>query len=95
MSTIATPQTQFPALLSPIKIGPLQLKNRIAMAPMNETLSDGDGRVSEQLVSYFAARAKGGTSLLITGAIMATRLASEFVWGVGGSVPRSRRRRRG
>ena len=81
MSTIATPQTQFPALLSPIKIGPLQLKNRIAMAPMNETLSDGDGRVSEQLVSYFAARAKGGTGLLITGAIMATRLASEFVWG--------------
>jgi len=81
MSTIATPQTQFPALLSPIKIGPLQLKNRIAMAPMNETLSDGDGRVSEQLVSYFAARAKGGTGLIITGAIMATRLASEFVWG--------------
>jgi len=81
MSTTATPETQFPTLLSPIKIGPLQLKNRIAMAPMNETLSDGDGRVSEQLCAYFAARAKGGTGLLITGAIMGTRLASEFVWG--------------
>ena len=82
MATTATPpQIQFPALLSPIKIGPLQLKNRIAMAPMNETLSDGDGRVSEQLCAYFAARAKGGTGLIITGAIMATRLASEFVWG--------------
>jgi dimethylglycine catabolism A len=81
MSTTAMPQTQFSALLSPIKIGSLQLKNRIAMAPMNETLSDGNGRATEQLISYFAARAKGGTSLLITGAIMGTRLAAQFVWG--------------
>src|SRR5208283_848143 len=80
-TTDTPPQIQFPTLLSPIKIGPLQLKNRIAMAPMNETLSDGGGRVSEQLCAYFAARAKGGTGLIITGAIMATRLASEFVWG--------------
>jgi 2,4-dienoyl-CoA reductase-like NADH-dependent reductase (Old Yellow Enzyme family) len=77
----ATSQTQFATLLSPIKIGNLQLKNRIAMAPMNETMSDGDGRATEQLISYFAARAKGGTGLIVTGAIMATRLASQFVWG--------------
>jgi dimethylglycine catabolism A len=81
MSTNATPHNQFPALLSPIKIGPLELKNRMAMAPMNETLSDGNGRATEQLISYFAARAKGGAGLLITGAIMGTRLAAEFVWG--------------
>ncbi len=72
---------EFSHLLSPIKVGNLQLKNRIALSPMNETLSDGAGRVTEQLVSYFAARAKGGTGLLVTGAIMATRLASKFVWG--------------
>src|ERR1019366_2357704 len=46
-----------------------------------ETLSDGNGRATEQLISYFAARAKGGAGLLITGAIMGTRLAAEFVWG--------------
>lgn len=72
---------QFSHLLSPIRIGNIQLKNRIALAPMNETLSDGNGRVTEQLVSYFAARAKGGTGLLVTGAVMATRLAAQFVWG--------------
>ena len=71
----------FSHLLSPIRIGNVQLKNRIALSPMNETLSDGNGRVTEQLVSYFAARAKGGTGLLVTGAVMATRLASQFVWG--------------
>jgi 2,4-dienoyl-CoA reductase-like NADH-dependent reductase (Old Yellow Enzyme family) len=72
---------KFAHLLSPIKIGPVELKNRIALAPMNETLSDGAGRASEQMVSYFAARAKGGTGLITTGAIMGTELSSHFVWG--------------
>ncbi len=72
---------EFPHLLAPIRIGNIQLKNRIALSPMNETLSDGNGRVTEQLVSYYAARAKGGTAILFTGAVMATRLASQFVWG--------------
>lgn len=72
---------EFPNLLSPIKVGPLELKNRIALSPMNETLSDGNGRTTEQLIAYFAARAKGGTALLVTGAVMGTRLAAQFVWG--------------
>jgi 2,4-dienoyl-CoA reductase-like NADH-dependent reductase (Old Yellow Enzyme family) len=72
---------KFPHLLSPIKIGPVELKNRIALAPMNETMSGVDGEATEQMLSYFAARAKGGTGLVSTGAIMGTRLASEFVWG--------------
>ncbi|HEY6221190.1 MAG TPA: NADH:flavin oxidoreductase [Candidatus Eisenbacteria bacterium] len=71
----------FRNLLSPIRIGNLQVKNRIALSPMNETLSDGNGRVTEQIVSYFAARAKGGAGLLVTGTVMGTRLASQFVWG--------------
>jgi 2,4-dienoyl-CoA reductase-like NADH-dependent reductase (Old Yellow Enzyme family) len=71
----------FSHLLSPIRLGNLPVKNRIALSPMNETLSDGAGRVTEQLTSYFAARAKGGAGLLVTGTIMGTRLASQFVWG--------------
>jgi 2,4-dienoyl-CoA reductase-like NADH-dependent reductase (Old Yellow Enzyme family) len=68
-------------LLSPIQIGSVEVKNRIALAPMNETLSDGEGKATEQMISYFAARAKGGTGILFTGAIMGTRLCSQFVWG--------------
>jgi 2,4-dienoyl-CoA reductase-like NADH-dependent reductase (Old Yellow Enzyme family) len=71
----------FSHILSPIKIGPVELKNRIALAPMNETLSGVNGEATEQMLSYFAARAKGGTSMVLTGAVMGTRLASEFVWG--------------
>ena len=68
-------------IFSPINIGPVELKNRIALAPMNETMSGVNGEVTEQLVAYFGARAKGGTALLTTGAIMATKMGSEFVYG--------------
>ncbi|MBU0991023.1 MAG: NADH:flavin oxidoreductase [Proteobacteria bacterium] len=72
---------KFDNLLTPIKIGPVELKNRITLAPMNETMSGVNGESTEQMLSYFAARAKGGASLVSTGAIMGTRLAAEFVWG--------------
>ncbi len=72
---------KFPHLLAPKKIGPVELKNSIALAPMNETLSGVNGEATEQMIAYFAARAKGGAGLISTGAIMGTRLASKFVWG--------------
>ena len=72
---------QFKNILSPIEIGPVKVKNRIALAPMNETMSGVNGEATEQMISYFAARAKGGTGIVATGAVMGTRLASEFVWG--------------
>ncbi len=72
---------KFPTLLSPIKIGPLSLKNRIALAPMNSTFSNGYGTATEQGIAYYGARAKGGTALVTTGAIMGTKMGSEFVWG--------------
>jgi 2,4-dienoyl-CoA reductase-like NADH-dependent reductase (Old Yellow Enzyme family) len=72
---------KFKHLLSPIKIGPFELKNRIALAPMNETMAGLNGECTMQEVAYYATRAKGGTALVTTGAIMATRLGSRFVWG--------------
>ena len=72
---------EFAHILSKIKIGPIELKNRIALAPMNETMSGVNGESTEQMLAYFAARAKGGAGLVSTGAVMGTRMASEFVWG--------------
>ena len=68
-------------ITSPIKIGPVELKNRMWLAPMNETLSGHDGQVTEQMISYFGARAKGGIAVTSTGAILGTKLCSKFVWG--------------
>ena len=52
-------------LLSPIKIGSMQLKNRVAMAPMATNWANPDGTMSETITNYFEARAEGGVALLI------------------------------
>ena len=43
-------------LSRPIKIGRMELKNRMVMAPMGVTV----GNLSPASVAYFAARAEGG-----------------------------------
>ena len=63
----------FEHVLQPIKIGPVNIKNRIVMAPLNIQFSDGKGFVTEQDIGYLAARAKGGAGLIISGAVHATR----------------------
>ncbi len=50
-------------LFEPCKIGQLELKNRIIMAPMGTHYPNKDGTVSEKLISYHARRAKGGVAL--------------------------------
>ena len=53
-------------LLQKGRIGSMELKNRIVMAPMGTT-ADGDGGYSARTIRYFTERAKGGTGLIITG----------------------------
>ncbi len=73
------PVSEFKHLLEPIKISGVELPNRIAMAPMNTLMSmDNRGYVNEQVMAYYAARAKGGCGLIITECILATRLAAKF-----------------
>jgi 2,4-dienoyl-CoA reductase (NADPH2) len=56
----------FPHLLSPIRIGRLELRNRIAMAPMGVEICEADGQVREPVLRYYAERARGGAGLIIT-----------------------------
>ncbi len=57
-------------LFSPIKIGRLEIKNRLVMAPMgNINMNDETGRPGERMVRYFEERAKGGTGLLTSGLV--------------------------
>ena len=61
-------------LFEPGKIGKLPLKNRIVMAAMGcGGLAQPDGRLSPRGIDHFAARAKGGTGLIITGFLRVTR----------------------
>ncbi|MBC7074916.1 MAG: NADH:flavin oxidoreductase [Syntrophomonadaceae bacterium] len=69
----------FAHLLSPIEIKGVEIRNRIALAPMNTLMSlDNRGYVNEQILAYYAARAKGGCGLIITECVLGTRLASRF-----------------
>lgn len=68
---------EFKKLLEPIKIGPVEIKNRMVMAPMNTFMANPDGTVSEQELCYYAARAKGGVGLIIAGFFITSQRAWE------------------
>jgi 2,4-dienoyl-CoA reductase-like NADH-dependent reductase (Old Yellow Enzyme family) len=73
------PEIAHPELFQPIRIGRCQVANRIVMAPMNVLMSSGNtGLVNDQILAYYAARARGGTGLLISECVLGTRLASRF-----------------
>ncbi len=57
---------EYNKLFSPIKIGNVEIKNRICMAPMLMDFGQFDGRTTEQLMNYYEERAKGGTGLIVT-----------------------------
>lgn len=52
------------ALLTPGKIGTLEVKNRVILSPMATGYPTVDGYVTDQLVDYLAERAKGGVGLV-------------------------------
>jgi len=52
-------------LFEPIRIGTMEVKNRFVMAPMVTNYSEKDGSVTDRLVAYHRARAKGGVGLII------------------------------
>lgn len=56
----------FPLLFSPITINTLVLKNRIVMSAMHLGYAT-DGEVTERLIHFYAARARGGAGLIIVG----------------------------
>jgi 2,4-dienoyl-CoA reductase-like NADH-dependent reductase (Old Yellow Enzyme family)/thioredoxin reductase len=55
-------------LFSPINIGPLTARNRLLMSAMSINFGvDERGRISDQLTAYLAARARGGTGMILVG----------------------------
>jgi len=69
----------FKCLFSPIQIGEIQIKNRIAMAPMGGY--HPDRHISDKLVPYLEARSKGGVGLIIAEGFQATRYGNAALAG--------------
>lgn len=53
-------------LFSPVQIGSLELRNRVAMAAMGVEIVDPDGHAREPVIAYYEERARGGAGLIIT-----------------------------
>jgi 2,4-dienoyl-CoA reductase-like NADH-dependent reductase (Old Yellow Enzyme family) len=51
-------------LLTPARIGPAEIPNRIVMPPMTTRGSDEEGFVTDQTIAYYMARVRGGTGLI-------------------------------
>jgi len=64
--------TKYPQLFAPLDLGSVQLKNRAVMGSMHTGLEEAENGF-ERLAVYYADRAHGGVSLIITGGIAPNR----------------------
>lgn len=51
-------------LLTPARIGTVEIKNRIVMPPMTTRSADEEGHVTDDTVAYYMARVRGGVGLV-------------------------------
>ncbi|QZP09294.1 FAD-dependent oxidoreductase [Caenibius sp. WL] len=72
--------SNFPTLTSPKRIGTLELPNRIMVTAMGVSLANEDGTVSDRLIDYHVAHAKGGAGMIIMG-------VTGVAWPVGQVQP--------
>ncbi|WP_343989633.1 NADPH-dependent 2,4-dienoyl-CoA reductase [Kangiella japonica] len=59
---------KYPKLLEPLDLGFTQLKNRVLMGSMHTGLEEKKGGF-EKMAEFYAARARGGVALMVTGGI--------------------------
>ncbi len=57
-------------LWEPVRIGQMELRNRIVMPPMGTKHASKEGYVTSQVKDYFEARARGGAGLIIVEATL-------------------------
>lgn len=63
--SMENPAPNVAALFDPLKLGPLELKNRLVMAPMTRAFSPG-GVPGANVADYYRRRADGGVGLIIS-----------------------------
>lgn len=67
--------TSSKALLQPVTIGDLDLKNRVALAPMTRTRAQADGTPTELMAEYYGQRASAGLVIAEATAIAGNAIA--------------------
>ena len=57
--------TQVENLFKPIRIGKVELKNRIVMLPVTTGYNESDNTIGDRFINFYTERAKGGAGLII------------------------------
>ncbi|WP_326701837.1 NADPH-dependent 2,4-dienoyl-CoA reductase [Streptomyces sp. NBC_01754] len=70
----------YPTLLSPLDLGFTTLPNRVLMGSMHTGLEEAEGGF-ERMAAFYAARARGGVGLVVTGGIAPGERACSFPGG--------------
>lgn len=73
----AFPFAATPGLFDEVDLGPLQLRNRMAVAPMTRVSATADGRATDRMRDYYGDFARGGFGLIITEGIYTDRTSSQ------------------
>ncbi len=55
----------FDTLFSPIKVGNLEIRNRIIFPPISTNFADENGHVTDRMIFHYEKRAMGGAGLII------------------------------
>ena len=63
----------FPRIFEPLHVGSTTLPNRIIMGSMHTGLEEGHGGRLTKMAAFYAARARGGAGLIVTGGIAPNR----------------------
>jgi 2,4-dienoyl-CoA reductase (NADPH2) len=69
--------TPYPHLLAPLDLGFCTLKNRVLMGSMHTGLEESP-QGFERLAAFYAARARGGVGLIVTGGIAPNKAGAVF-----------------
>ena len=64
------------ALLQPIQVGSLRLKNRIMFPPLTTGYEERDGSIGERSLAFYERLAKGGTGFVVIGDVAPVMTAS-------------------
>ena len=75
--------TKYPNTFSEYSINTLKIKNRLSMAPMTSNYGDRDGNVTEKMVNYYAARARGGVGFIFVEACYVNKNGKGFIQQLG------------
>lgn len=66
---------EFKRLFTPLHVGGMTVKNRIFMAPISTHMADTQGRLTEDELRYYEARAKGGVGYITVASVLIEKLS--------------------